>query len=285
MKPSFHSPFTRFALFCLAACLCACQASSPATPATASPQAVQPFQTGGTQVPSEKDGMQMVFVPAGEFWMGSSEEDLAAKGDEKPQHKVYLDAFWIDRTEVTIAMYNQCVHAGTCQYPYGTSADEIHSFYQNPENADYPINTTWTDAGTYCRWAGRHLPSEAEWEKAARGTDGRLYPWGNTPPGPDLLNFNSLLGSTTRVGSYPGGASPYGALDMAGNLWEWVTDWYDHAYYVNSPSSNPTGPAPQAYRACRGGSWNSSAKVVRAATRGNQDPGQCDGLVGIRCSK
>ncbi len=226
--------------------------------------------------------MVLLYVPAGEFRMGSAGTEQDAQLDEQPQHAVYLDAFWIDRTEVTNAMYAKCIQAGACQPPWQSSSSQ----FGNPRFANYPVaGMTWLRAKAYCEWAGRRLPTEAEWEKAARGTDGRLYPWGNAVPNSQLLNFDAALGNTVEVGSYPAGASPYGALDMAGNLWEWVADWYQHDYYAHSPSTNPPGPEPQAYHSCRGGSWNSSAPFVRAAYRGNDDPGKCDGLAGIRCAR
>lgn len=262
--------------------LSACQPSFPAN--TSSPAAAQPDAV--KQQVSDKDGMMMIYVPAGEFLMGSRETDPIADNDEKPQHRVYLDAFWIDQTEVTNAMYAKCVKAGACQPPSSTASYTFHAYYGDSPYDHYPVAwITWERARTYCEWAGRRLPTEAEWEKAARGTDGRLYPWGDATPNPNLLNFKADVGDTTAVGNYPAGASPYGALDMAGNLWEWVADWYSHSYYASSPAANPPGPAPQAYHACRGGSWNSAAEMVRTAARGNADPGRCDGIVGIRCAR
>ena len=178
-----------------------------------------------------------VFVPAGEFLMGPAEDDYTAKSVEKPQHRVYLDAYWIDRTEVTKAQYQQCVAARKCRAPscVGTRVDE------------HPVVcVSWQDAADYCAWAGKRLPTEAEWEKAARGTDGRKYPWGNEAPDCGRLNFffrsKPCVESTSAVGAFPSGASPYGALDMAGNVSEWVADWYDEKYYASSPTQNPTGP-------------------------------------------
>jgi serine/threonine-protein kinase len=266
----------------LAAFLVACQPSLLTNP---SPLLTKPPETVEQQI-SDKDGMVLLYVPAGEFLMGSAETDSGANNDEKPQHRVYLDAFWIDQTEVTNAMYAKCVQAGACQPPSSTASYTFHAYYGDSQYDRYPVAwITWERARSYCEWAGRRLPTEAEWEKAARGTDGRLYPWGNAAPNPTLLNFKAEVGDTTAVGNYPTGASPYGVLDMAGNLWEWVADWYDHSYYPRSPVRNPAGPSPQAYHACRGGSWNSAAEMVRAVARGNADPGRCDGIVGIRCAR
>ena len=266
----------------LAALLAACQ---PSQPANTSASLTMRSDAAKRQI-SGKDGMVLLYIPAGEFLMGSAENDSLAGQDEKPQHRVYLDAFWIDQTEVTNAMYAKCVQASACQPPYSIASYTFHTYYGDPQYDRYPAAwITWERARTYCAWAGRRLPTEAEWEKAARGSDGRLYPWGNAAPDPSLLNFKAGIGDTTAVGNYPAGASPYGALDMAGNLWEWVADWYSHSYYASAPAINPSGPAPQAYHACRGGSWNSTAEMVRAAARGNDDPGRCDGIVGIRCAR
>ena len=160
----------------------------------------------------------MVSVPAGEFWMGCNEQaDKRCNFDEKPYHKVYLDAYYIDKYEVTQSEYNECVTTDKC--PANRKKDGFTGDRQPV------IGVSWEDADTYCKWAGKRLPTEAEWEKAARGTDGRVYPWGNSFD-PTRANYAGALGKTSEVGSYPSGASPYGALNMAGNVWEWVADWY-----------------------------------------------------------
>ncbi|MFN8412641.1 MAG: SUMF1/EgtB/PvdO family nonheme iron enzyme [Anaerolineales bacterium] len=203
------------------------------TPAQPSATATPAFEIGSI-LKRDIDGGMMLYVPEGEFIMGSDE----AGADEKPQHTVSLDAFWIDRTEVTNGMYAQCIKAGECNNP-GTSQ-------RAAKYDDYPVaELRWADAKSYCVWAGARLPSEAEWEKAARGTDGRFYPWGNEldqtkyyiDPKPDY--FSSLQ---KPVGSYPDGASPYGVLDMTGSVFEWVNDIYSPTYYAESPLLNPTGP-------------------------------------------
>jgi len=205
---------------------------------------------------SEKDGMTMVYVPAGEFEMGSED----GNPDEQPVHTVYLDPYWIDQTEVTNTQYKLCVQAETCEAPSG-------EYYNDSDYADHPVvGVDWYDANNYCTWAGRRLSTEAQWEKAARGTDARTYPWG---VGIDCnkASYFDCKDITTPVGSHPEGASPYGALDMAGNVWEWVADWYDESYYRNSSTSNPTGPASGDYRILRGGAWDTYGRNLRASYR------------------
>ena len=267
---------------------------------------------------SPKDRVEMVYVPEGKFLMGSSNSDPWASQDEKPQHSVYLDAFRIDRTEVTNASFAQFIQATG----YQTEAQKkgwsnVYSFYswhmirgadwnhpEGPESnlqsrQNYPvIQVSWDDAAAYCQWAGKRLPTEAEWEKAARGTDGRIYPWGNQLPAANLINFadvntgyswyakgiNDGYEFTAPVGSYPDGVSPYGAMDMAGNVWEWVADWYNSSYYQNSPAANPPGPSTGDWRVLRGGSWNNSLRSVRSAERIQYSPETTHYFIGFRCA-
>ncbi len=228
-----------------------------------------PLSPGGGSTPvADKDGMALVYVSQGDFLMGSGASDPAASADEKPQHTVYLDAFWIDRTEVTNAMYRQCVQAGKCPEPLHASSYAREQYYGNPVFDNFPVvYVSWYNAQSYCAWAGRRLPTEAEWEKAARGTDAFLFPWGNNYPDATLANVGRVVIDTTAVGSYPGGASPYGALDMAGNVWEWVNDYYSETYYSVSPLRNPTGPASGQQHVTRGGGWDYAPSLVRAAVR------------------
>jgi eukaryotic-like serine/threonine-protein kinase len=237
---------------------------------------MSPVDTESTRV-SDVDGMILLFVPAGEFLMGSSDADSEAAPDEKPQHSVYLDAFWIDQTEVTNAMYAQCVEAGGCSLPVVPG----EKFEEQPHQ---PVQgVAWTQAVDYCQWAGRRLPTEAEWEKAARGTDGRLFPWGNTSPSAELANFNFQLEGLRDAGSLPAGASPYGALDMAGNVWEWNADRYDEEYYAESPRENPSGPESGTTRVVRGGAWNTVSRAIRVTNRHWAFPGR-DDFMGFRCA-
>ena len=236
------------------------------------------YEIGSTMV-SSKDGMVLVYVPEGEFLMGSEN----GEGDEDPEHTVYLDAFWIDSTEVTNAQYRLCYDAGICSYPNINSSATRGRYFNNYKYENYPvIGVDWYQAKEYCEWAGKRLPTEAEWEKAARGTDGRTYPWGEESPNADLANYNE--NDTKEVGSYPAGASPYGALDMAGNVREWVADWHDSDYYDSSPFKNPQGPVSGTYRVIRGGgSWDDEW-CLRTANRNYSDNGNWNGDLGFRCA-
>jgi formylglycine-generating enzyme required for sulfatase activity len=276
--------------------------------------------------------MTQVYVPAGEFRMGSTSADLEQIlrecsnclpdwfKDVSPQHKVYLDAFWIDKTEVTNAMFARFV----AETSYQTDADKegtgiifnlLSEDWKKIKGANWQhpggpttdisgldnhpvVQVSNQDARAYCKWAGRRLPTEAEWEKAARGTDGRNYPWGNQPPAGNLLNFadrslNVREGdnsgddgyrNTAPVGSYPAGASPYGALDMSGNVGEHVADWYSEIYYSNSPRRNPTGPSSGDYFVMRGGSWSRARWHVRTFIRVTFTPEKRSNGVGFRCA-
>ena len=248
-------------------------AHTPTSQATSTPN---PNLGIGSTFISEVDGMRMMFVPEGEFLMGSED----GFGDESPQHSVYLDAYWIDQTEVSNTRYQQCVDDGACDPPIDTE------YYNDSNYSNHPVvYVYWRDAVDYCQWAGRRLPTEAEWEKAARSDDCRTYPWGD---GIDCSRANygdcDEFPRTSPAGHYPAGASPYGALDMAGNVWEWLGDWYDKDYYDDSPDRNPTGPNSGNYRVLRGGSWNDYSDSIRAALRGGRHQDYPSISDGFRCA-
>ncbi|MBV6402586.1 MAG: Hercynine oxygenase [Anaerolineales bacterium] len=271
---------------------------------TPPPTATRPLSTNTPNLPTftptpgigsfiESDGVTMMYVPAGAFSMGSD------SGDEKPIHSVTLDAYYIDKYEVTNAAYKRCVDAGVCDPPKLSSSYTRDAYYGNPEFDEYPvIYVDWNMANAYCEWRGNRLPTEAEWEKAARGLDGRTYPWGDAFDG-TKLNFcdkncsfdwgdksvDDGYADTSPVGSYESGKSPYGLYDMAGNVWEWVADWYDSSYYSNSPSSNPLGPSSGGYRVLRGGSWYNYVNSARASYRSRNGLASVSNLIGFRCSR
>jgi eukaryotic-like serine/threonine-protein kinase len=243
---------------------------------------------------TDAKGVPMQLVPAGKFSMGSNE----AQDQAKPVHGVYLNDFYMDKYEVTNALYKACADAGICppllNAPYKACVDagacdpaeqKEPTYYGNPEFDRYPvIYVSWDQADTFCKWRGARLPTEAEWEKAARGTEGRIYPWGEAL-GCDLANYGHCVGDTTPVGSYEKGKSPYGVYDMAGNVWEWTADWYSESYYQNSPTVNPAGPESGDSRVLRGGAWDNDFGL-RSTTR-SSSPSQSGFLdvIGFRCAR
>jgi len=221
----------------------------------------------------------MVLVPAGEFTMGSDEGD----DDEQPVHRVVLDSFYLDTFEVTNGRFAKFVAAIQSEPPWGFADQETPVV-----DAERPVRwVTWLEATGYCLWAGKRLPTEAEWEKAARGPEGRVYPWGNDPPTAAQAVFGLKEGAETvsPVGDHPHGRSPYGAQDLAGNLYEWVTDWYDDAFYAAPPTRNPRGPVAGTTKVQRGGSYINSPYRLRAAFRTKADPTEHDPHVGFRCAQ
>ena len=271
--------------------------SQPSLPITVEPEIGKEYHPSGTK------GGPMVYVPSGNYWMGSSADDALRECQkyrsdclrdwfisEEPKHMVYLDAFYIDKYEVTQADYRECVSIGSCK--------------QNSNNDGFMgdrqpvVGVGWYDANTYCEWAGKRLPTEAEWEKAARGTDGRNFPWGNEfdSKKANFCDKNCMANwaykklddgysKTAPVGSYPTGASPYGAMDMSGNAAEWVNDWYDNQYYKISSEQNPKGPASGSVRVVRGSTWLSLPNFLRSSTRYSLTPDERSSNVGFRCSR
>lgn len=257
--------------------------SVPFTPTpqpTKTPIPTSTLGIGSTMI-GEK-GETLVYVPASEFTMGSD-----VKSNEQPTHTVFLDAFWIDQAEVTNKQYKACVDAGKCKPPSSERSNSHENYYGNPEFDDYPIiYVNWDKANLYCEvWTGGDLPTEAQWEKAARGTDARTYPWGegiSCNKANYLDGGNYCVGDTSAVGSYENSKSIYGAFDMSGNVWEWVNDWYD-VY----PGGDPTVSIDfgEKYRVMRGGSWNYDYYIARSAYRGMYEPSKPSYSIGFRCAR
>ncbi len=265
---------------------------------TAEPTAPPTPQAGDSRV-NPLDQAVIIFIPAGEFMMGLTEAQLDSLmslcpdcnrsylNNSLPAHPVALDSFWIYRTEVTNAQYAQCVTASMCRPPDENRSGTRSDYFGNPAYANYPVVfVDWLSTTEYCAWAQARLPTEAEWERAARGDDGRLFPWGDAPPNAQRANFGGNVGNTTEAGAYPEGASPYGILDMAGNVWEWVSDWYEADYYEYAAAVNPQGPdsSGEDYRAGRGGNWNWDHVYASAAYHDWWDPEMSSGDVGFRCA-
>ena len=225
----------------------------------------------------------MVEIPAGEFSMGS--DGGQALEDERPMHRVWVGSFSMDLHEVMTAQYAAFLAATTRLAPWQWNTVDLSQHSDRPV-----IGVDWSDADAYCRWKGKRLPTEAEWEKSARGTDGRLYPWGNRVPNKDLANF--ALGARFSysqvlmpVPSYEQGKSPYGLYQMAGNVWEWVQDWYTGNYYEISPERNPQGPEQGQFKVLRGGSWSDLPKYLLTYGRFKLPPETRNSYTGFRCAK
>ena len=281
---------------------------------------------GDPQVIRGEDGAEMVLIPAGEFWMGATPESLEAvrdycrqrpnidycqnghyDRDELPRHRVTLDAVYLDRFEITNALFEKFVKATGRQTLAETEGAGAVWFRQDRRwqrsrikganwrapngpgssaQAAYPVvQVSWFEAVVYCTWAGKRMPTEAEWEKAAGGVDGYRFPWGNAW---DSTRSNSARGdnsASTPVGNYPRGASPYGVQDMAGNVWEWVADWYAEGYYGVSPTHNPPGPTAGTSRVARGGAWHNGATLSETTRRDGVVPSGRSNVLGFRCAR
>jgi formylglycine-generating enzyme required for sulfatase activity/DNA-binding CsgD family transcriptional regulator len=268
------------------------------SPIQTATQTISPTPTEIITQISSIDGMVLVFIPAGEFKMGSTKvDDPQALDEELPQHIVYLDDYWIDQTEVTNAQYAMCVASGYCTKPNDIISLSRSSYYDNQQYANYPvIFVSWSQAVDYCTWAGRRLPTEAMWEKAARGPDGFIYPWGNIFDGTKLnyCDINCINGwkderyddgylDTSPVGDYQAGVSIYGAYDMAGNVYEWVADWFEP--YRRIEQVNPTGPLSGSEHVIRGGSWGDDAVHIRSAIRSHSNVPDSSNFIGFRCAR
>jgi len=250
-------------------------AANGSTPSASKPAPTPPLQAEITG----KDGAPMVLIPAGEFSMGTDKGD----DDEQPIHRVFIDSFYIDKFEVTNGRFAKFVEAIQIEPPWGFKDKETPVLH-----IDQPVRwVNWMDAMGYCLWAGKRLPTEAEWEKAARGTDGRLYPWGNEAPTPAHAVFGLKEGADTvsAIGNRDKGKSPYGVHDMAGNLYEWTIDWYDEQFYSKNPAINPRGPAEGAAKVQRGGSYHNAPYRLRSTFRTKGDPTAHDPNVGFRCAQ
>ena len=238
------------------------------------------------------DLMPEILIPAGAFMMGCDPENNAGVDcmpDILPLHKVELSAYYIDQYEVSNSQYARCVEARNCTKPKSLGDVEHPDYYLNPDYTDYPVVAVdWKQADAYCHWVGGRLPTEAEWEKAARGEDLRPYPWGFEPAECSRANFNSRTEGrcsqgTTPVGSYPAGASPYGVMDMAGNVWEWTNDWYDWTYYQTSPTKNPMGPETGYQKIVKGGAYDYSANVMTISYNSDHLAQEFKLSFGFRC--
>ncbi len=268
------------------------------------------------------DHMELIYIPEGDFIMGSSDQDADYADDEEPQHVVYLDPYWISKTEITNNMFNSCVAAGVCRYDVSFI---INPHYLDPKYRNHPVvYVSWKMAEKYCEWTGGRLPTEAEWEKAARGPDGAIYPWGNDYPSLNLkilkklelmddtenhffhialsdiknlylsvntlfagflnkTNANSVIEDTSPVGAFRGDESYYGVLDMGGNVREWVSDWYDPDYYKYTINQNPAGPEKTEKKVLKGASYLDSFWDSRSAHHFEHKPNSPGAVRGFRC--
>lgn len=239
-----------------------------------------PLSESHTQFNGTHRGGIMVLIPAGEFAMGSDR----GQEDEQPVHRVSLKAFYLDVYEVTVSRFGEFLASQKPDAPFKWNEAGAGAHENKPV-----VGVNWYDARDYCRWAGKRLPTEAEWELAARGSEGRIYPWGSAHPTKGHANAGQTkwhgYDTLTNVGRYESGKTPEGVYDLAGNLWEWVADWYDPTYYQFSGRDNPKGPSAGPLRALRGGAWNNDSKAIRSANRAGYAPDARRNDVGFRCAR
>jgi formylglycine-generating enzyme required for sulfatase activity len=284
--PSFRTPSERDGRTPVAAT--ASETAAPTRTATLKPSST-PTWTGTevleatlTSLPSYKldaNGMPMAYVPEGVFNMGNDR----GSADEQPIHPVNVDAFYMDKFEVTNGLYGACVEAGVCEPVKKKSSATRSNYYDDPHYVRFPvIFVDWNMAQTYCEWREARLPTEAEWEKAARGGTNITYPWGDRPDC-NLANYGNCLGDTSGATIYDLGQSRYGIYNMAGNVWEWVNDWYSDAYYRSSPQDNPQGPDTGKEKVLRGGSWKEDYAEMRSMNREAENPAHSSNVIGFRC--
>ncbi len=238
--------------------------------------------------------LDWILIPSGEFSMGTDGEE--GQADERPKHKVFLDAFYIAKYETSNIQYHTFLEATDHRLPENCCDSKYNLWLEHKVPDDVGnlpvVNISWDDAAVFCKWNGGRLPSEAEWEKAARGTDERLYPWGNEPVSRERANYSSAsvrfwdgLGTLDKVTQGSFGRSPYGVYQMAGNLWEWTQDWYEEAYYAKSAPKNPLSSSAGTMRVIRGGSWRNTSDALRASNRNKHIPDSRVLYIGIRCAK
>jgi formylglycine-generating enzyme required for sulfatase activity len=293
----YYSVLSLFFVFLLA---CQLISQPPATSSTETLEAtLQPITADLQPELTDAYDVPMVLVPAGEFTMGKNAEDaliecqkfgigsgceLAWFTDNEPPHQVFLEDYYIDKYEVTNASYKACVKEGVCDLPFSLETRLHDDYYSSSEFDNSPVvNVNWDQAKTFCEWRGTQLPTEAQWEKAARGTDERNYPWGGELSCSNA-NYSECSGDITEVGSYESGVSPYGVYDMAGNVSEWVADWYQQTYYFESPSSNPSGPDSGEKKIIRGSAVYKNKIFLATYARDGLYPNQTLDDGGFRCA-
>jgi len=271
-------------------------ANSTSTQNPPETQTVTPLTAGDISIRAN-DGMIVLFVPTGMFLMGTPSDFQGVYENELPQHEVSVEAFWIDQTEITNAQYQLCVQAGECKLPENLGSFVRAEYYGEDAFGAFPVvYVNWHQALSYCNWVGARLPTEAEWAFAARGRESFMYPWGenfdrqnlnycdaNCPQPFNDMEFDDGYEDTAPVGNYPGSASWVGALDMLGNVWEWVHDW--HAYYEGHRwLERPIALTPPVARVIRGGGWDTVAGHSRAAFRNWFEPEDSWDSTGFRCA-